>query len=297
MSEGFNGDRYILHFLDDKTKMNFVYTLSDRTEDSVLTTVRQFVVFIERQFGYQIKAFKTDNESALGNESKIWLKNDGYTLDQSAPHTQDQNGLAERSGKSIITDARTIRIDANLPAYLWPEIVKAAAYMLNRKPTRTLDFKTPLEVLQACQGIHEHPSTAHLKVYGCRAYPLVHDIPKLEKLEPRAEIGYLLGYDSTNIFRIWVPERHRIVRTRDVTFDESRKYHPDDLRMALANRIEDQIEFIEFLDAEDLDGGVNDEWETRSVDSDMSSTIEVIPRDDSDSNISNAQKDSSTDSR
>jgi len=160
-----------------------------------------------------------------------------------------------------------------------------------------LDFKTPLEVFQACQGVLEHnPSTAHLKVYGCRAYPLVHNIGKLEKLEPRAEIGYLLGYDSTNIFRIWVPERHRIVRTRDVTFDESQKYHPDDLRVALANRIEDRIEFIEFLDTEDLDGGVNDEWETRSVNSDISSTIEVIPRDDSDSNILNAQKDSSTDS-
>ena len=76
-----------------------------------------------------------------------------------------------------------------------------------------------------------------------------------------------------------------------------RRYHPDDLRVALANRIEDRIEFIEFLDTEDLDGGVNDEWETRSVDSDISSTIEVIPRDDSDSNILNAQKDSSTDSR
>ena len=181
--------------------MNFVYTLSDRTEDSVLTTVRQFVVFIKRQFGYQIKAFKTDNESVLGNESKLWLKNDGYTLDQSALYMQDQNGPAERSGKSIITDARTIRIDANLPAYLWPEIVKAAAYMLNRKPTRMLDFKTPLEVFQACQDILKHnPNTAYLKIYGCRAYPLIYNIRKLEKLELRAKIKYLFKYNSINIF-------------------------------------------------------------------------------------------------
>ena len=116
----------------------------------------------------------------------------------------------------------------------------------------------PLEVFQACQGVLEHnPSTTHLKVYGCRAYPLVYNIGKLEKLEPRTEIKYLLGYNSTNIFRIWVPERYRIVWIRDVTFDESQKYHPDDLQVALANRIEDRIEFIEFLDTEDLDGGVN----------------------------------------
>jgi hypothetical protein len=29
MTEGFNSDRYILYFLDDKTRMNFVYTLPD----------------------------------------------------------------------------------------------------------------------------------------------------------------------------------------------------------------------------------------------------------------------------
>jgi hypothetical protein len=293
MTEGFNGDRWILHFLDDRTRMNFVYTLPDRTQSSVLTTIRQFVALVERQFDYKIKTFKTDNESALGKESTTWIKNDGYTLDQSAPYTPDQNGPAERSGKSFIIDARSIRIDAKLPAYLWPEIVKAAAYMLNRKPTRTLDWKTPIEVLQTCQDDpNPNPSTGHLKMYGCRTYPLIHNVPKTQKLDPRAEIGYLVGYDSTNIFRIWVPERHQVIRTRDVTFDEWRKYHPDDLRVALADRIEDPIQFIEFLDVEDLAGGVSDAWETQSIES----TIEVIPRDaPSDVSSDGAQKQSSTD--
>jgi hypothetical protein len=164
-------------------------------------------------------------------------------------------------------------------------------------PTRTLDWKTPIETLQACQGVPDpNPSTAHLKAYGCRAYPLIQNIQKTQKLDPRAQIGYLLGYDSTNIFRIWVPEKHQVIRTRDVTFDESRKYHPDDLRAALADRIEDPIEFIEFLDVEDLAGGVNDEWETRSINSDISSTIEVIPRDaPADILSDDVQKESSTD--
>jgi hypothetical protein len=114
--------------------------------------------------------------------------------------------------------------------------------MLNRKPTRTLDWKTPIEVLQTCQGVSDpNPSTAHLKIYGCRAYPLIYNIPKTQKLDPRAQIGYLLGYNSTNIFRIWIPKKHQVIKTRDVTFDKLRKYHPDDLRMALADRIEDPI--------------------------------------------------------
>ena len=30
---------------------------------------------------------------------------------------------------------------------------------------------------------------------------------KKRKLDPRAYIGYLVGYDSTNIFRIWIPHK------------------------------------------------------------------------------------------
>jgi hypothetical protein len=42
----------------------------------------------------------------------------------------------------------------------------------------------------------------HLVPYGCRAYSYIKNRDKLEKLEPRAHIRYLVRYDSTNIFRI-----------------------------------------------------------------------------------------------
>jgi hypothetical protein len=77
------------------------------------------------------------------------------------------------------------------------------------------------------------PNIAHLRVYGCRAYPLIHEIPKKQKLRPRAQIGYLVGYNSSNIFRIWVPQDKKVIETRDVTFNESMKYDPDDLKPAL----------------------------------------------------------------
>jgi hypothetical protein len=40
-------------------------------------------------------------------------------------------------------------------------------------------------------------------------------------LEPRAHIGYLVGYNSTNIFRIWIPHQGVIISIRDVIFDEN----------------------------------------------------------------------------
>jgi hypothetical protein len=37
---------------------------------------------------------------------------------------------------------------------------------------------------------------------------------------------YLVGYDSTNIYRVWVPTKDKVISTRDVTFDESETYDP-----------------------------------------------------------------------
>jgi hypothetical protein len=43
---------------------------------------------------------------------------------------------------------------------------------------------------------------------------------RLQRFDPRAWIGYLVGCESTNIFRIWVPRLNRVIQTRDVKFNE-----------------------------------------------------------------------------
>jgi uncharacterized membrane protein YcgQ (UPF0703/DUF1980 family) len=57
-------------------------------------------------------------------------------------------------------------------------------------------------------------------------YALLLNKPKLERIERNAQVGYLVGYNSTNIYRIWVPQLKRVIATRDVTFDEKKVYHP-----------------------------------------------------------------------
>jgi hypothetical protein len=58
--------------------------------------------------------------------------------------------------------------------------------------------------------------------------PTDKDVPRAAKNAPRAHIGYLVGYDSTNIYRIWVPSRNIVLSTRDVIFDESQRYDPNE---------------------------------------------------------------------
>jgi len=148
-----------------------------------------------------------------------------------------------------------MRIEANLPANLWPEIVKAAGYTANRTLVRKLGWKTPFEAVKK-----QKPRFAHMHVYGCRAYSLDHHIPRKKKLEPRAHIGYLVGYDSTNIYRIWIPSRNKVIRTRDVTMNDNLLYHPSDLDIGAVLR-EQADQLIETLDIPEIEELLEDESE------------------------------------
>jgi len=45
----------------------------------------------------------------------------------------------------LVMKAHAMRIDANLPADMWPECVMAAGYAANRTPAWKLKWKTPYE--------------------------------------------------------------------------------------------------------------------------------------------------------
>jgi hypothetical protein len=54
---------------------------------------------------------------------------------------------------------------------------------------------------------------AYLSKIGAQAYYLNNKLKRGDKMESRALIGHLVGYDSTNIFRIWLLESHTVIRT------------------------------------------------------------------------------------
>jgi hypothetical protein len=230
MKEGYNGDKYVSHFLDDRTRMSFVYTMPRKS--MAFSNILQFVAYVERRWDRKVKILHMDHERALGNKFQNWVGTQGITVEPSAVYTPEQNGSAESSGKWLIIKARCMRIEANLPESLWPKIVSAAGYLMNRTPRKSSGWKSPWQDLQECLGLTVHqPDISHLKVYGCKAYALIppQKIPRKDKLAPRAEIGWLVGYQSTNIYEIWIPQPFKIIQSRDVTFDERTKFDPSQL--------------------------------------------------------------------
>jgi len=96
-----------------------------------------------------------------------------------------------------------LRIHARLPESLWPEVVKATAYIINIITTKGLNWTSPIQLLNSLlKRVTLKVNIAHLYAYGCRAYVYIQPLEqerKSNKLQYRARIGYLVGYDSSNL--------------------------------------------------------------------------------------------------
>ena len=124
-----------------------------------------------------------------------------------------------------------MRAGIKLPAFLWVDIYKSAVYLNNRMPKYFLLWQSPYKAfytyLAYRDGIvvkHCKPQQAHLHAYGCKVYTLSAEAAlkknHCKKLDPKAWVGYLVGYNSMNIYRIWNPRTNKVIAARDIAFNE-----------------------------------------------------------------------------
>ncbi|XP_073098849.1 uncharacterized protein [Elaeis guineensis] len=104
--------------------------------------------------------------------------------------------------------------------FLWGEAVLTAAYLINRMPLRTLDYKTPLECLQGTNSFIIPP-----KVFGCVCFVRDHR-PSVGKLDARALKCIFVGYSSTQKgYKCWCPNEQKLFISMDVIFRESEPFY------------------------------------------------------------------------
>lgn len=128
----------------------------------------------------------------LGN----YLTENGIVHQSSCVDTPQQNGVAERKNRHLLEVARSLMFTMGVPNYLWGDAVLTACYLINRLPTSTLKFKTPIEILQQLYPMSRFFSSLPPKVFGCVAF--VHDKDHHKsKLDPRSLKCVFLGYSPT----------------------------------------------------------------------------------------------------
>ena len=279
MSNSSTGLSCALAIQDEHTGRIWVYPLPDRTQASVVSTLKSFAAMAKNQWNLKICRIRRDNDVAFGNAYDAWVEEAGIIDEPTPVYTHQPNGRAERSGGVIQPKALAMQLSAQLPSELWPETWQAAAYLHNRSPRKDNLWKAPLELFtkwlrangRDVPEVLDKPDLSNLYTYGCRAYPLKESIRDTktvaQKTSPRTHIGYLVGYEASNVFRIWIPSRATVIRSRDVVFKEDEFFDPN-----TEQRQEDPLDIfrLDTTDPEPLDQHSDTDFE-----SDIESTIIV----------------------
>lgn len=211
------GFRYYVEFIDDYSRMTWVYPLSGKHE--VAARFKEFKTWIENQTGKRIKVLRSDSGGEYESyEMKTILKDSGIFHERSAPHTPQQNGVSERMNRTVMEMARSMLSMSRLDKSFWFDAVLAAVHVRNRLPHKANEGKTPIEVFTGVK-----PDVSYMKVFGCLAYVMIQDGMRT-KLDSKVKKCIFIGYgqdEGVKGYRLYDPETNRVIVSRNVSFNES----------------------------------------------------------------------------
>ncbi|XP_028086199.1 uncharacterized protein LOC114287116 [Camellia sinensis] len=182
---------------------------------------------IQTQFQSKIQILKSDNardyfNSILGE----FLAKEGIVHLSSCVDTPQQNGIAERKNRHLLDVARSLMFSTNVPQFFWGEAVLTAAYLINRMPSRVLQFQTPCQLLLKSFPTTRLISTIPPKIFGCSVFVHIHHQYR-SKLDPRSLKCIFIGYSSHQKgYKCYSPVTKKFYNSMDVTFFETQSYYP-----------------------------------------------------------------------
>lgn len=214
-TESLGRNKYFLLFIDDYTRMTWVYFLKAKSE--TFENFKRLRALVERQSGNRLMCLRSDRGGEFTSSEFYRYCNDhGIKRELTASYSPQQNGVSERKNRNIVEKARSLLKCRNLPKNFWGEAVATAVHLINISPTQAVKNKTPFE---AWQGMK--PTVNYLRIFGYIAYSLIPS-QKLEKLDDKFVKCVFIGYYSkTRAYKLYDPTNCKVIVSRDVVFQKN----------------------------------------------------------------------------
>ena len=144
--------------VDDATKATWLFLM--RSKSKVRQLFHSFYAIVSTQFGLKIKTIRTNNAKEF--DMPDFLNSHGIIR---CVYTPQQNSIVERKHQHLLSIARVLQIQSQIPIQFWDDYVLIAAYLINRLPFPLLNDKIPFEL-----PFKRPPNYYHLKVFGCLCF-------------------------------------------------------------------------------------------------------------------------------
>ena len=208
------GSKYIVTFIDNHSRMVFVYPIKAKSE--VFEKFKMLKAQVETQYDSKIRCIRSDNGGEyISKRFNQYCANQGIAHQISAPYSPQQKGLAERMNRYLGEGTRALLMHMQVDRAWWAEALMTVAHIINRVPNSARVDMSPWETLTG-----NKPDLSYFRVFGSIAFYRVDD-SKRSKLDPKANRCLFIGYSETSkAYRVWDYKLNRVVITRSVVLNE-----------------------------------------------------------------------------
>lgn len=255
-----SGKRYFVTFINSWSHFKYVSLLARKSK--VLQKFNAFKTMFERKFDCTVKNVYSDNGGEYrGMVNYLTMK--GIGVYRAAPYTPEQNGVAERTNRTVLDMARSMLRHAGMSAQFWGEAVATATDIRNHIGIRRSSVLTPLELLTG--KIPYIGNFAHSAVrlgYTC--------LNRKEKLAKSSMEAILLRSLTHSFYGVWFTDTQTVQHVRHVMINED---------VFLASCWEVEVH----NSVSNLQLGTQNETDGNETDDDMPGLLEEFDGDEEDS--------------
>ena len=211
-----SGYKYAIVFVDDFSRFRVVYLM--RNKDEAAFRLQQYIAEYVEPRGTSIKRLRADNAGEYrGAEFEHVCSTNGIKQEFSAPYTQSQNGVAERSWRTLMERARCMLFGSGLAETFWGYALLHATYITNITYSKAIEgFTCPAAAFTG----KEPTDVNKLQPFGCLGYMHVDKDTGRNKLDPKAQKVYYLGAAAASkTSLVYAPGTRKVLETAHVTFD------------------------------------------------------------------------------
>ena len=211
------GWKYYISFSDDNIQYFMILFLQNKSDAA--SRIKEYVAKVKQKFGKAPTYMRIDNGKELLNDEIItFCRNEGITIETTAPYSPSQNGVAEHFNRTLIELVQAMIIARNLPIFLWDEAAAYATFISNRSPTRALKGKTPYKA-----WIGKKPDVSFLREFGSEVWVL-DESRNRSKLEAKVKKVIFVGImEGSKAIRYWDKDSRAIRVLMNFTFSRSRE--------------------------------------------------------------------------